>query len=341
VPGDGKVRAITGFLSRLGSPRPADDRAERIAASVSIDDSVYPTKAIGKFLGILRGRASPVLLDLGPVVGHNITFLGEELGCKIHVEDLYADLDRHVRAGTLDMCQVGVTGYDKFQMLYVPYLFGKDRMMAFTRSDIAESWRQSLLKDWNVQLLSYVYFGPRHITAKKAITRPDDLRGVKIRVPQLPTLVDAFKSWNANVVAMAIGELYIGLQTGNLDAQENPLNFIVSNSLFEVQTDLTLSAHAQAPRYFMINAGSLKRLSPEDQKSLQSAANDMASAVEKTLKGEDEQYLQTLKSKGMRVHEIDVTPFVAAVKSVGGEQAAKVWGPGVLDKIRSQFGPTR
>ncbi len=251
------------------------------------------------------------------------------------------DMVKHVRAGTLDMCQVGVTGYDKFQMLYVPYLFGKDRMMAFTRSDIAESWRQSLLKDWNVQLLSYVYFGPRHITAKKAITRPDDLRGVKIRVPQLPTLVDAFKSWNANVVAMAIGELYIGLQTGNLDAQENPLNFIVSNSLFEVQTDLTLSAHAQAPRYFMINAGSLKRLSPEDQKSLQSAANDMASAVEKTLKGEDEQYLQTLKSKGMRVHEIDVTPFVAAVKSVGGEQAAKVWGPGGLDKIRSQFGPTR
>jgi len=251
------------------------------------------------------------------------------------------DMVKHVRAGTLDMCQVGVSGYDKFQMLYVPYLFGKDRMMDFTRSEIAESWRQSLLKDWNVQLLSFVYFGPRHITAKKPITRPDDLKGVKIRVPQLPTLVDAFKAWNANVVAMAIGELYIGLQTGNLDAQENPLSFIVSSSLFEVQSDLTLSAHAQAPRYFMMNDRSLKRLSLEDQKILQEAAREMAADVEKILRAEDEQYLQTVKARGMKVHEIDVTPFVAAVKDVGREQAQKVWGPGVLDKIRSQFGPTR
>jgi len=251
------------------------------------------------------------------------------------------DMVKQVRAGTLDMCQVGVSGYDKFQMLYVPYLFGKDRMMAFTRSEIGESWRQSLLKDWNVNLLSYVYFGPRHITAKKPVTKPDDLKGVKIRVPQLPTLVDAFKAWNANVVAMAVGELYIGLQTGNLDAQENPLNFIVSNSLFEVQSDLTLSGHAQAPRYFMINANSMKRLSAEDQKSLQTAANDMAAGIEKTLRAEDDQYLQTVKSKGMKVHEINVAPFVAAVKDVGREQADKVWGPGVLDKIRSQFGPAR
>lgn len=249
------------------------------------------------------------------------------------------DMVKQVRAGTLDMCQVGVSGYDKFQALYVPYLFGRDRMMAFTRSEIAQSWREALLKDWNVQLLEYIYFGPRHITAKKPILKPEDLRGVKIRVPQLPALVDAFKAWNANVVAMAIGELYIGLQTGNLDAQENPLNFIVSNSMFEVQTDLTMSAHAQAPRFLMINANSLKRLAPDDQKALQAAAKEMSAAVEKTLIAEDAQYLATLKSKGMRVHEINVAPFVAAVRDVGREQANAAWGAGVLDKIRGEFGP--
>lgn len=249
------------------------------------------------------------------------------------------DMVKQVRAGTLDMCQVGVSGYDKFQALYVPYLFGRDKMMAFTRSEIAQSWRESLLKDWNVQLLEYIYFGPRHITAKKPILKPDDLKGVKIRVPQLPALVDAFKAWNANVVAMAVGELYIGLQTGNLDAQENPLNFIVSNSMFEVQSDLMMSAHAQAPRFLMINANSLKRLSADDQKALQAAAKDMAAAVEKTLVAEDAQYLATVKAKGMKVHEVNVGPFVAAIKDIGREQATKAWGPGVLDKIRGQFGP--
>lgn len=249
------------------------------------------------------------------------------------------DMVRQVRAGTLDMCQVGVSGYDKFQALYVPYLFGRDRMMAFTRSEIAQSWRESLQKDWNVQLLEYIYFGPRHITAKKPILKPDDLKGLKIRVPQLPALVDAFKAWNANVVAMAVGELYIGLKTGNLDAQENPLNFIVSSSMFEVQSDLMMSAHAQAPRFLMINANSLKRLTSDDQKALQTAAKEMAAAVEKTLVAEDADYLATLKAKGMKVHEVNVGPFVTAIRDVGREQATKAWGAGVLDRIRSQFGP--
>lgn len=58
--------------------------------------------ALPRFLGAVRSTPTPVLLDLGPAVGSNITFLGQELGCKIHVEDLYADLDRHVQQGALD-----------------------------------------------------------------------------------------------------------------------------------------------------------------------------------------------------------------------------------------------
>ena len=60
------------------------------------------TKALRKFLTSLTSRESPVLLDLGPVVGSNVSFFGEQLGCKIFVEDIYADLDRHVREGKLE-----------------------------------------------------------------------------------------------------------------------------------------------------------------------------------------------------------------------------------------------
>ena len=65
-------------------------------------DPVFATKALKKFLACLTSRPSPVLIDLGSVVGGNVTFFGEQLGCKIFVEDLFADLDRHVRAGTLE-----------------------------------------------------------------------------------------------------------------------------------------------------------------------------------------------------------------------------------------------
>ena len=66
------------------------------------DGPVHPTKALAKFLSSLSSREQPVLLDLGPVVGSNVTFFGEQLGCKIHVEDLYKDIDRHVKEGKLE-----------------------------------------------------------------------------------------------------------------------------------------------------------------------------------------------------------------------------------------------
>jgi methyltransferase family protein len=67
------------------------------APSTVVDESVFATKALAKFLTTLTARRAPVLLDLGPVVGSNVTYFGEQLGCKIFVEDIYADLDRHVR----------------------------------------------------------------------------------------------------------------------------------------------------------------------------------------------------------------------------------------------------
>jgi cyclopropane fatty-acyl-phospholipid synthase-like methyltransferase len=71
-------------------------------APVAIGDPIFATKALRKFLATLTSRPSPILLDLGPVVGSNVSFFGEQLGCKIFVEDIFADLDRHAREGKLD-----------------------------------------------------------------------------------------------------------------------------------------------------------------------------------------------------------------------------------------------
>lgn len=88
-----------GLLDRLA---PRRNEADASAASLAAADPVFATKALRKFLKALTERESPVLLDLGPVVGSNVSFFGEQLGCKIFVEDVYADLDRHSREGKLD-----------------------------------------------------------------------------------------------------------------------------------------------------------------------------------------------------------------------------------------------
>ena len=72
------------------------------AIPVSLDEPGYPTKALAKFLKLLQARNNPALLDLGPVVGTNVTFFGEHLGCRIRVEDIGADVERHVKEGQLD-----------------------------------------------------------------------------------------------------------------------------------------------------------------------------------------------------------------------------------------------
>jgi len=69
---------------------------------VSPDEPAYPTKALAKFLKLLQSRDNPALLDLGTVVGSNVTFFGETLGCRIRVEDIAADVERHVKDGTLE-----------------------------------------------------------------------------------------------------------------------------------------------------------------------------------------------------------------------------------------------
>ena len=88
-------------LRSLFGRRPADAQGGGDAPASS-HDPTYPTKTLAKFLKLLQQRDNPALIDLGPVVGHNVTFFGEQLGCRIRVEDIAADIERLATAGTLD-----------------------------------------------------------------------------------------------------------------------------------------------------------------------------------------------------------------------------------------------
>jgi hypothetical protein len=95
------TRLLTDLFGILG-PRKAAERATANVSVTNVAEASYPTKALHKFLASLQGSEGPLLLDLGPVVGSNVTFFGEQLGCRIRVEDIAADIDRHVKAKTID-----------------------------------------------------------------------------------------------------------------------------------------------------------------------------------------------------------------------------------------------
>ena len=105
---DQKTNGLSGLVSRLSRqvPRGDDQHGQvvvepRTVAAASAD-TIYTSKTLARFLDLLFARPAAEVVDLGPVIGHNITFLGERVGCKIHVEDLYADIDRHVQNDKLD-----------------------------------------------------------------------------------------------------------------------------------------------------------------------------------------------------------------------------------------------
>ena len=96
------TRSLTDLFGILGSRKVADTASAAETSVTNVAEASYATKALQKFLSCLHSSANPLLLDLGPVVGSNVTFFGEQLGCRIRVEDIASDIDRHVKAQTLD-----------------------------------------------------------------------------------------------------------------------------------------------------------------------------------------------------------------------------------------------
>ncbi len=88
-----------GLLDRLSSRRSEPEPSGPVTSRV--EEPVFSTKALRKFLGTLSSKTSPTLMDLAPVVGSNLNFFGEHLGCKVLIEDIYADVERHIRDGKL------------------------------------------------------------------------------------------------------------------------------------------------------------------------------------------------------------------------------------------------
>lgn len=96
------TRSLTDLFGMFGQRRETDASAAADTSVTNVAEASYPTKSLHKFLASLQAADNPLLIDLGPVVGSNVTFFGEQLGCRMRVEDLAKDIDRHVKDQTID-----------------------------------------------------------------------------------------------------------------------------------------------------------------------------------------------------------------------------------------------
>jgi len=179
------------------------------------------------------------------------------------------------------------------------------------------------------------WFGLRQLTTKnKQVTRPDDLKGMKIRTPDAPIHKVALAALGATVTPMSMAELYTALQLGVVEGQENAVNATFAAKLWEVQKYLTLTGHMAQHNVLNINPKFYDGLSPElraifDKSAME--AGDYQSALQ--LKA-NTQNIEDLKAKGMAVNTIDKAAFVEKTKDAWKEFEFK-FGQGFYEKMKA------
>jgi len=215
--------------------------------------------------------------------------------------------------GTVDMTVVSTGPLGGFvgeiNVLDLPFLF-KNRSHAYSVFD-GPIGSELLAKFDPIGIKAVAIWenGWRHLTTKKPITSPADLKGLKMRTMANQIHMAAFKALGAGPVPMAWGEVYTSLDQGVIEAQENPITVIYTNSLWEVQNYVTLTGHVYGPHLVLISQKSLAKLPENLQQILISAAMETSSYQRQVgIELEAEQSL-LLEQKGMKINTVDLEPF--------------------------------
>ncbi|HEV7912515.1 MAG TPA: TRAP transporter substrate-binding protein, partial [Albitalea sp.] len=145
---------------------------------------------------------------------------------------------------------------------------------------------------------------------------PADVKGLKIRTPPDTMTVDIMQALGADTQQIKFAELYVALQQGVVDGQENPLANIASAKLYEVQKYLTFTGHKYEANPFVISKRTWDKLTPADQKLFTEAAAEATQLQRKLSKEADEKLAADLKAKGVQIETVDRKAFVEATKPV-------------------------
>ena len=239
--------------------------------------------------------------------------------------------------GTQDMLLIGSGGISQFSPRLgigeCPYIWRDiDHMNKVMDGPVGDEMREDLLKGRGLRILAVFYYGRRQLTANKPITRPEEMKGFKLRTPQVPVIMEMAKAWGATPTPLNIGELYLALKTGVVDGQENPTPTINGFKFYEAQKYLMLTEHIITPLPMIINERVWRSLTPDNQKIMLAAAQEARELNNKLMLEQEDAFLDSFKKAGMTIVKPDVEAFRKASASVAGNFEG-IWGKGLYEKI--------
>lgn len=248
------------------------------------------------------------------------------------------DLNQGITLGTVDIIYTGQLfagrEYGPFAIGGAPYMFRDlDHWKKYSTSALFGELSDGYLKKTGNKICAVTYYGERHVTSNKPINKPEDMKGLKIRVPDAPLYTMFPRAVGANPTPIAFAEVYLALQNGTVDAQENPLPTIDAKKFYEVQKYIVLTGHITDALITIVGAPTWAKLSEADRKVFEAVLKEASAKATAEIIDIEKKMSAEMEKRGKTVVKVDRKPFrEQVIKLHNGPDAT--WPKDVYDKLQ-------
>jgi len=257
-----------------------------------------------------------------------------------------SDINQGLTLGTVDMIYTGQLfagrNYGPISIGGAPFVFRdfnhwKKYSTSKLFDELAEGYQKA---SSGSKVVAITYYGERHTTSNKALNKPEDMKGLKIRVPDAPLYTLFPRAVGANPTPIAFAEVYLALQNKTVDAQENPLPTIEAKKFYEVQTHINLTGHITDALLTIIGGPLWAKLSDADKKTFTEVYRAAAARATAEIIEAEKKLTTDFAKRGKTVVKVDRNPFIAAVQKYYKEGklpdgSALPWPKDVYDKLQA------
>lgn len=249
------------------------------------------------------------------------------------------DINQALSLGTIDIIYTGNLfagrSYGPLSIAGAPFMF-RDlaHWKVYAKSDLFKDLTAGYKEKTGHQIVATTYYGSRHTTSNKPINTPADMKNLKIRVPNAPLYMMFPKAVGANPTPLAFAEVYLALQQGVVDAQENPLPTIQAKKFYEVQKYINLTGHIRDSLLTIVSGSRWNRLSDADKAIFTDVLREGAARASGDIETAENNLAAWFEKQGVTVNRVNVTPFrEATMKLHNGPDAT--WSKEIYDRLQA------
>jgi tripartite ATP-independent transporter DctP family solute receptor len=225
-----------------------------------------------------------------------------------------SDINQGLQLGTVDIIISGASfaarSFPRIGVGYYPYTFrDADHLLKYAQSDVFKELSEGYKAKTGVQTVAVTYYGARHSTSNKPFKTCDEMKGLKMRVPDVPAYMALPRACGANPTPIAFAEVYLALQNNTVDAQENPLPTIEAKKFYEVQKNIILTGHILDSLVTQVGPHVWNKLSDADKKIFSDVMQEAAAKATDEIKKREGELVDEFKKKGINVITVNKDEF--------------------------------